>query len=221
MLTSQALVQYISRVGYLGLYESNHSDYRGMFMDISEMILDTKVNLLRSEKRYIGTKSKPGVHRIYERAEAIKTQAENGNITKELIQRLNNLDKQITEIMLAAEKSQFPKRQETEWSITIHEQAQLCKYWAMVEKGIRNKIDTSRQSGTLIVQLSEEHQQEILKVTDYHHPNKIRQECRRQLKLATKYHKQLLKAHRELRHRGLLSLKEVRKLEGNLSQLRS
>jgi exonuclease III len=43
MLTSQALVQHISRVGYLGLYESNNSDHRGMFMDIPESILDTTV----------------------------------------------------------------------------------------------------------------------------------------------------------------------------------
>jgi hypothetical protein len=135
-------------------------------------------------------------------------------ITKELIQRLNNLDKQITEIMLAAETSQCPKQQETEWSIIIHHQAQLCKYWALVEKGIRNKIDTRRQSTELFNQLVDEMQQEILSITDYHHPNKTRLESRRHL--ATRYHKQLLKAHRELRHQGLLSLKEVLKTEGNL-----
>jgi hypothetical protein len=34
--------------------------------------------------------------------------------------------------------------------------------------------------------------------------------------LAKKYHKQLLTTHRELHHQGLLSLKEIRKQEGNL-----
>jgi hypothetical protein len=129
---------------------------------------------------------------------------------------LNSLDKQITEIILAAEKSQCPKQQETEWSTTIHQQAQLCKYWAIVEKGIRNKINTNKQSSEILNLLTEEMQQEIIQVTDYHHPNKTRTECRGQLKLATKYQKQLLKAHCELRHRGLLSFKEVRKAEGNL-----
>jgi hypothetical protein len=85
-----------------------------------------------------------------------------------------------------------------------------------VEKGIRNKIDTRRQSTKLFNQLAEEMQEEILSITDYHHPNKTRLESRQQLKLATRYHKQLLKAHRKLRHRGLLSLKEVRKTEGNI-----
>jgi hypothetical protein len=118
--------------------------------------------------------------------------------------------------MIAAEILQCAKQQETEWSITIHHQAQLCKYWAVVQKGIRNKIDTRRQSTELFNQLSEEMQQEILRVTDYHRPNKTRLESLRQLKLATRYQRQLLKAHRELRHRGLLSLKEARKSEGNL-----
>jgi hypothetical protein len=77
----------------------------------------------------------------------------------------------------------------------------LCKYWALVEKGIRNKIDTRRQSTKLCNQLAEEMQKEILSIADYHHPNKTRLESRRQLKL---------------RHRGLLSLKQVRKTEGNL-----
>jgi hypothetical protein len=193
IITSQALVQYVSQVGYLGLYESNCSDHQGMFMDISESIIDTKVSLSRHEKRYIGSKSKPEIiyrykqyihkqfqiHRIYKQAEEIKKQAENGKTTIELIQRLNNLDKQITEIMLAAEKSQCPKRLETEWSVTIHEQAQLCKYWAIVEKGILNTIDTSKQSREVFIHLSQEIQQEIFRVTDYyHHPTKTRLECR-------------------------------------------
>jgi hypothetical protein len=90
---------------------------------------------------------------------------------------LNSLDKQITEIILAAEKSQCPKQQETEWSTTIHQQAQLCKYWAIVEKGIRNKINTNKQSSEILNLLTEEMQQEIIQVTDYHHPNKTRTEC--------------------------------------------
>jgi hypothetical protein len=57
ILTSQSLVQYISRVGY----ESNLSDHRGMFMDITESILDTKVTLSRPSKRQIGSKSKKDI----------------------------------------------------------------------------------------------------------------------------------------------------------------
>jgi hypothetical protein len=58
IFTSQALVPYVSRVRYLALYESNLSDHRGMFLDISESILDTEVTLTRPTRRYMGAKSK-------------------------------------------------------------------------------------------------------------------------------------------------------------------
>jgi exonuclease III len=36
ILTSQALVQYVSRVGYLAFFKSNNSNHRGMFLDIQK-----------------------------------------------------------------------------------------------------------------------------------------------------------------------------------------
>lgn len=126
------------------------------------------------------------------------------------------MDKQSTEIMLAAEKSQCPRQHESDWSVTIHHQALLCKYWAVILKGTRNKIDTIRQSNDLFNQLPMETQLEIQQVTSYHHPSITRLVCRRQLRLATKYHKQLLQTHRELRRQSLLSLEEIRKQEGNM-----
>jgi hypothetical protein len=61
IFTSQALVPYISRVGYLALYESNLSDHRGMFLDVTESILDTKVILSRPTKSHIESKSKKDI----------------------------------------------------------------------------------------------------------------------------------------------------------------
>jgi hypothetical protein len=231
MLTFQSLVQYISRVGYLAMYESNQSDHRGMFMDISETILDTKVILSRPTKRYIGSKRKQdtiykykqyihkqfSTHRIYEWADEIKKETEQGTATAESTKKLNILDQQLTEIVLAAERHQCLKQQETKWSIAIHHQAQLCRYWGTVVKGVRNKIDTHQQANDLFQQLSEEMQQEVLQITQYHHPTITRRECYRQLRLATKYQTQLLKIHRELRHQGLLCLKEIRASEGNMT----
>jgi hypothetical protein len=94
-------------------------------MDISESILATKVTLSRPIKRHIGSNSKQGtiyryknyvhkqfiIHQIYERAKELYKQSTEGKVTPEIKQRLNTLDKQITEIMLAAEKSQCPRQQ--------------------------------------------------------------------------------------------------------------
>jgi hypothetical protein len=85
ILTSQALVPYISRIGELSLYGSNLSDHRGVFMDILEIIPRTKVSYTRPTKCHIGSKNKPNIiyqykqyihkqyinHLIYERAKEI------------------------------------------------------------------------------------------------------------------------------------------------------
>jgi hypothetical protein len=122
------------------MYEANLSNHRGMFLDITESILDTKVKLSRPTKRHIGSKSKPKtiygykqyihkqfvLQRIYGRAENIKNLAEQGPATPELEKRINNLDKQVTEIMLSAEKNYCPLQHETAWLGAIHQQALLC-----------------------------------------------------------------------------------------------
>jgi hypothetical protein len=118
--------------------------------------------------------------------------------------------------MLSAQKKYCPLQHETAWSVALHQQALLCKYWALEVKGARNKIGTRRQSIEIFQQLNEETQHKIMNITDYHHPAKTRLECHRQLCLATNYQKQLLRIHRELRHQGMLSLKEARLKEGNI-----
>jgi hypothetical protein len=194
ILTSQALLPYISRDGYLALYESNLLTIEVHLWIYQKNILDTKVT------RYIGSKIKQEtiyeyknyihkqfiIHRIYERAEEIHRQSMEGKVTLELIQRLNILDKQITEIMLAAEKHQCPQQHETDRSVAIHHQSHLCKYWAILVKGARNKINTNKQANEIFQHLPEAMQQEIQDITQYHHPMIIRQECYHQLQLATK-----------------------------------
>jgi hypothetical protein len=137
ILTSQHLVPYVSRVGYLAFHESNPSDHRGLFVDISEAILDIKVRLTRPARRHIGSKSKPSIiyhckqhihkqfliHHIYERASEIQRLYKEGPITPEFREKINRLDKQITEIILSAEKSQVPREHESDWSIAIHHQS--------------------------------------------------------------------------------------------------
>jgi hypothetical protein len=100
-----------------------------------------------------------------------------------LERKKNTLDKQITEIVLAAEKSQCPKQHESDWSLTLHHQSLLRKYWSLTVKGTKNKIDTSRQANELFAQLPQEAQTEIQRVTQYHHPTITRRECHRQLRL--------------------------------------
>jgi hypothetical protein len=92
----------------------------------------------------------------------------------------------------------------------------LYKYWEILFRRTRTKIDVNRQANEIFQKLPPATQTEIQRVTQYHHPSIVRLESHRQWRLAKKYHKQLLRTHRELRRRGLLSLKEIRKQEVNM-----
>jgi hypothetical protein len=81
ILTSRSLLPYISRVRYLAMYEANLSDHRGMFLDITEAILDTKVKLSRPTKRHIGSNRKPKT--IYRYKQYIHKQFVYNRSTKE------------------------------------------------------------------------------------------------------------------------------------------
>jgi hypothetical protein len=96
-------------------------------------------------------------HRIYERAAELLTASRMEGATHELVKKINNLDKQITEIVLASEQDQCPRQHESNWSIIIHQQSLVCKYWAVVLKGVRNKIDTRKRSLEVFDQLPIEH----------------------------------------------------------------
>jgi Reverse transcriptase (RNA-dependent DNA polymerase) len=229
ILTSQQLLPFIKRAGYLAFYESNESDHRGLFIDLDETLLDTTVELKRPPKRYIGSKSKKQIisdykqyihkqfqiHRIYERAEELGNHAAFYSITEEYLQKLNRLDKQITEIILAAEQSQVPRAFKSDWSVAIHQQALVCKYWALLCKGFRNRTDTSRQAMSIYLQITPTLQNRIDDSSNYRYRPTLRRICFQQLRQATTYQRHLISIHKELRQQGLLSLKTTRECEDN------
>jgi hypothetical protein len=109
-------------VGYLGFYESNDSDHRGLFVDVENSILDNKFELKRPPRQSIGFSSPAKIiyqykqyiqkqfiiHRIYKRAEILHALSGIDPIAPGQIISLNNFDKQVTKIVLAAEKHICP-----------------------------------------------------------------------------------------------------------------
>jgi hypothetical protein len=144
-MTSQNLLPYVKKPGYLAFYEANDSNHRGLFIDLHEAIIDNKVELKRPPKRHIGSKSKKEIsykykqdiqnqclkHKIYERAEDIGIQSAFSPLTPELNKKIISLDEQMTEIVLAVEKSQVPREFKIDWSAVIHNQLLVCKFWAI------------------------------------------------------------------------------------------
>jgi hypothetical protein len=42
--TSQTLLPYITRLGYLPFYEANDGDHRGLFFDLDNSLIDKEIN---------------------------------------------------------------------------------------------------------------------------------------------------------------------------------
>jgi hypothetical protein len=53
ILSSFDLIPYVENVGYTAFYDTSESDHRGAFIELSNKILDNKVELKRPKQREI------------------------------------------------------------------------------------------------------------------------------------------------------------------------
>jgi hypothetical protein len=143
--------------------------------------------------------------------------AATGSATEEQLQSRNNLDKQVNNIVLSAEKAICPRVPQSKWSAIMADQAILCKFWAVDLKGVRTQRTTIARYMNHYNKLPAPHRQTIDSVSSYRDPATLKRICRQQLRQATRYQNCLLKIHQQLRHQGLLSLKEIREKERNLT----
>jgi hypothetical protein len=157
ILTSSCLLSFVKRVECWAFYDINESDHRGTFLDLEDKLIDCKVELVRPAHRQIGYSSKKEViynlkqeinkafleHNIYQRSKDIFDKSTKHPVTSDDHRLVNNLDKQVTEIVLTVEKAICPRILKSEWSSVIHDQAIICKFWAIVTKGVRIQRTTT------------------------------------------------------------------------------
>jgi hypothetical protein len=124
-------------VFYLPLFEGNDGDHRGLFIDISNAMLDNKVELKRPEKRTIGSARKGSEifhykneldeqcvsNQLYKKAEEASVSTFLPKIPESLEKTIQGIDNQLTAFMLKAENSCCTKRHESAWSIALHNQS--------------------------------------------------------------------------------------------------
>ena len=228
IFTSRNLFPYVKRCGILPFYQYNQSDHRGMFIDISNLLIDNKVELQRPSKRYIGSKN-PGIdiynykqyihqqfvnHRIYDKSANIFNLSHLDDSKYDIETQLNKLDKQITEIMLSSEQTFCKMKQDTEWSIELHQTSIMCNYWARRYKGIKNGIITTKQTTALYNSLKEDKQVEIDTLIDGRSYCELYRISRFQMIKYINYKKELRRHHKELRKNGLQHLKAIRTEKG-------
>jgi ribonuclease HI len=227
ILTTISLVPFIKNIGCLPFYMYNNSDHRGLFLDISEKLINAKVELKRPSLRHIGTNCSGyevyrykqyidkqfKLHKIYEKTTHFKTLS-NTVSKRELATILNNIDKSITEIMLAAEKRCCKVRHDTNWSVELHLANIMCNYWLKKLKGIKNHIDVSIQTQRLYNKLPKTMQDDLDNLLCTMNPTNMTRVAKQQLRLHINNKKQLLSNHQSLRRLGLDDLKNIRSAKG-------
>ena len=129
--------------------------------------------------------------------------------------KLNQLDKQVTEIMLAAEKKNCSRRHESEWSLELHITSLMCKYWTKQFKGLINGILVTEQIKTIWHRLPVEKKNEINSKINHDQSNKdLMRIAKNNMIYYLAYKRELIRHAKSLRLKGLIHLKEIRILEG-------
>jgi hypothetical protein len=135
------------------------------------------------------------------------------NNVERLTKRLNLVDKKTTKIVFKAEKNNASKKYKTDWSVALHQQSLMCRYWSVIMRGMMNGLRTNRQTTKLYNEMSKENQQyldEIIKDTSTFQLNKI---STQELKKNKDRKRELVKHHEELRIRGMSQLAKSQKLK--------
>ena len=178
MLGTPNIIPYIHKCGYLPFQHKLVTDHRGMFLDISNTLLDVKIQRQTPSQREIGSHStmihtlkyKEYIlkqflnHNIRDRTEVLYEQA---NKTAEARPRdfeknLNQVDKQITEILLKAEKK-FAVDPLQRWinNATIRHMYKVIKYWQTMTSAIKHKKDFNTSLNNLKKQLPAEYLEQL------------------------------------------------------------
>jgi hypothetical protein len=216
------MLKYIKNTGCLPFYMYNNSDHRGMFIDVSEELIDDKVELQKPTKRHIGTNSSGydifnykkyidnqfKIHRIYDKTNILVSSAIPIN---ELEAKLNKIDTIITDIMLNAEKKYCQPRHDNNWSVELHTQSTLCNYWLKTYKGIKNNIQVDATIQRLYLSLPETLQQDIDQLLTHKSRSSLLRLSIQQICKNIKYKKELIKNHQEIRRSSLNNLKDCQK----------
>jgi hypothetical protein len=223
-------MRFVEKVGYTSFYDASESDHRGAFMEISNKIIDDKIELQRPKHRDIGSNSrkqdvykyKQEVHnefvkrRIYTKVEKIHRMSyEDGHCSEQIEMMVNAVDKLVTDIVLKAEKNTTSKYYKSEWSIALHRQALVCRYWSTIKHGMKNGRRTDRQTSKLYRQMDEENQKYLDSIFEDSSAFQTSQIVTRELKRNIEIKRELVRHHVELRLKGMKQLVEIRQREGN------
>jgi hypothetical protein len=128
---------------------------------------------------------------------------------------INEIDQRITQIVLKTEKKNASKQYDNKWSITLHQQSLICRYWATIRRGKKNGLRTNRQTSKLYQQMNQENQKSLDTIIGDASAFQLNQIAPKEEKRNLNIKRELVQHHEILRAKGMQQLAELRLKEGN------
>lgn len=172
VLCTRHTLQFINAIGYAPFYEHFDSDHRMIYYDVNTTIFESELaTLISPPTRLIGTNSKPDKaadyinhldvyfrqHKIYEQFQQLYDEATEvpsaSHNTNQMQERLDQIDKLVTHLMLKCETLHCTRKRQIMWSPEIMHSYLMINYWRLEQKEKRLKIDLSRQKSSIINKL--------------------------------------------------------------------
>jgi hypothetical protein len=184
--------------------------------------------LKKPTKREIGSKSKKKdiylykqdlhnyftQHNIYDMVDRLSIESLYNKKPEDYITCMNKTDKLITKLMIKAEKSRASLQHDSEWSIALHQQSLLCRYWLTPSKGMINGIDIKQQVNHIYDKLTEANKNAVSAMIKDKNVIELNKTATRELKKNKDIKKEYIKHHIGLRSKGMKYLAEIRLQEG-------
>ena len=191
----------------------SESDHRGVFVDIdykAELLMEVEEaherpgrRLTAKNKKWTGVYLKDFKERlekcnVYQRVEKLWNTIERGKITSKQRAEFENLDRYITESMLAAERK-IPKKHKRGWSPAVSRSAQMIRYLRVLKKRARGY-----NIGQQVIQVLQRRADTVFNSNDVQEiDTALREEWKRLRKL-----REEAKQKRELRLQELLTVSQ-------------
>jgi hypothetical protein len=175
---SKTWIQHIAFCGYFPFYGALDSDHRGLYIDFNFKALKDNKEYV-APQRIIGSNESDSTiikyqnyiherfdhHRIIDKASLL---ANNFHGSKEeLINKIDKLDKQITEIVISSERLCAPKRSCIRWNPGIANVSLAIKYFKLKSK-LQCSTTTDEVLASIWEQIQEPYKSEIQESIDPH-----------------------------------------------------
>jgi hypothetical protein len=171
LLCTPNVLQYITQIGYVPFNGALDSDHRAVFCDLNGAIFEAEIEEIPKRVRLVGTNStnKEGTkyvrclynrlqeHKIFDQIEELLAKVSTTTTDSDkvsIVRQLNQIDDEITRLMLLAEEKTCKKKYAALWTPTLEQSHLVIQYWCVKIKSQKQQTDSSKRLNSIIQRMT-------------------------------------------------------------------